>query len=164
MTISKSSFSCYITEILYNQRILKLENLQQQTSMDKDGRLRTLHPSIRPCGQRTEIWAQTVHLEFGRRAKIIIWRWTNGPIFFTMDRPSDGRIRTLDQDNNFKEDDRTNFWSWTVDLDDWAVYWLHGRIRTTDNKHFHQMTGVYKIIFETSGLQILILDFQSMLL
>ena len=81
MTISKSSFSCYITEILYNQRILKLENLQQQTSMDKDGRLRTLHPSIRPCGQRTETWAQTVHLEFGRRAKIIILRRTTGQIF-----------------------------------------------------------------------------------
>ena len=41
MAISKSSFSSFSTEILYNQRTLKLEHLQQQTSMDKDGRLWT---------------------------------------------------------------------------------------------------------------------------
>ena len=47
-----------------------------QAYTDEDGRLRTVHPSICLCGQRTEIWAQTVH----------------------------GQIRTLDQDNNFKAD------------------------------------------------------------
>ena len=41
---------------------------QAQASKDEDGRLRTVHPSIRPCDQRSKIWARTVHLtdEFGR--------------------------------------------------------------------------------------------------
>ena len=45
-----------------------------QASTDEDGRLRTVYPSIRPCGQWTEIWAQTDHLmdKFGRWTKIII--------------------------------------------------------------------------------------------
>ena len=33
-----------------------------RASTDEDGRLRTVHPSICPCGQRTEILDQTVHL------------------------------------------------------------------------------------------------------
>ena len=99
-----------------------------QASTDEDGRLRTVYPSIRPCGQWTEIWAQADHLmdKFGRWTKIIIWRWTNGPFFFTMDRPPHGRIRTMDQDNNFE-------------VDQWPDFWLHGRVRTTDDKHFYQM-------------------------
>ena len=54
-----------------------------QASTDEDGRLRTVHSSMRPCGQHTKIWAQTVHLmdKFGRWTKIIILRSTNGRIF-----------------------------------------------------------------------------------
>ena len=39
--------------------------------------------STRPCGQRTKIYASTVHLmdEFGSWTKIIILRWTTGRIF-----------------------------------------------------------------------------------
>ena len=45
---------------------------------DEDGRLRTVHLSIRPCGRRTKILAQTVHLMdgFGRRTTKIFHRWT----------------------------------------------------------------------------------------
>ena len=55
----------------------------EQASSDADNRPRTVHPSIRPCGQRTEILAQTVHLmdRFGQRTEIIILRWTSGRIF-----------------------------------------------------------------------------------
>ena len=55
----------------------------KQASTDEDSRLRTVYPSIHPCGQQTEIWAQTVHLmdEFGRWIKIIILRWMGGRIF-----------------------------------------------------------------------------------
>ena len=55
-------------------------------------------PSTRPCGQRTKIWAQTVHLmdKFGRWTKIIILKWTSGRIFdhgpFTSWTESDDRL------------------------------------------------------------------------
>ena len=45
-----------------------------------------------------------------------------------MDRPPHGRIRTMDQENNFEVDHMTDFR-------------LHGRVRTTDDKHFYQMDG-----------------------
>ena len=56
---------------------------QGQASTDEDGRLRTVHTFIRPCEQRTENWAQNVHLmdKFGRWTKIIIWWWRSGRIF-----------------------------------------------------------------------------------
>jgi len=40
--------------------------------------------AVRPCGQRTKIWAQTVHLmdRFGRETQILILRWTSGRIFY----------------------------------------------------------------------------------
>ena len=52
--------------------------------------------------------------KFERWTKIIIWRWTNGPIFFTMDHPPHGRIRTLDQEYHFEVDELTDFWRLTV--------------------------------------------------
>ena len=54
-----------------------------QASSDEDDRLRTVHPSTCPCGQRTKILGS--------------------------DRPSHGQIRTTDQDNNFEMDEWTDF-------------------------------------------------------
>ena len=64
--------------------MILLSCYSDQAYTDGDDRLRTVHPSIRPRGQRTKIWAQTVHLkdEFGRRTikNLKIWRevdrWT----------------------------------------------------------------------------------------
>ena len=63
--------------------MILLSCYSDQAYTDGDDRLRTVHPSIRPRGQRTKIWAQTVHLmdEFGRWTKIFILRWTSGRIF-----------------------------------------------------------------------------------
>ena len=44
------------------QSHFRSRSVQYQASTDEDGRLRTVHLSICPCGQRTEILAQTVHL------------------------------------------------------------------------------------------------------
>ena len=80
-----------------------------QASTDED-RLRTVQPPLRPCGQRTGIWAQTVHLmdKFGRWTKIIIWRWRifdhepSTSLTEKDDRPwlfvLDGRRWTVDED------------------------------------------------------------------
>ena len=54
-----------------------------QASSDEDDRLRTVHPSTCPCGQRTKILGSN--------------------------RPSHGQIRTTDQDNNFEMDEWTDF-------------------------------------------------------
>ena len=77
------SLPCAIHKALYNKTI-ECEDLGSgQASTDEDDRLRTVNPSIRPCGQRTEILAQTVHLMdgFEQRTEIIILRWTSGRIF-----------------------------------------------------------------------------------
>ena len=57
-----------------------LLGLHYQVFTDEGGRLRTVHPSI----------------------------WTTDQNLGS-DRPSHGQIRTLDQDNNSKVDERTNF-------------------------------------------------------
>ena len=87
---------------------------QAQASTDEDGRLRAVHPSIRPCGQRTKIWARTVHLmdKFGRWTKIFfkVDEWTDflyrGPS--TSWSMSHGRIRTIDHDNLWQVEGRTD--------------------------------------------------------
>ena len=56
---------------------------QGQASTDEDGRLRTVHTFIRPCEQRTENWAQNVHLM--------------------------EKIRTLDQDYHLVVEEWTDF-------------------------------------------------------
>ena len=78
----------------------KLSRGQNQASSDEDDRLRTVHPSTCPCGQRTKILGS--------------------------DRPSHGQIRTTDQDNNFEMDEWTDFWPWTVHLMDGLgrILWL----------------------------------------
>ena len=48
--------------------MILLSCYSDQAYTDGDDRLRTVHPSIRRCGQRTKIWALTVHLidKFGQ--------------------------------------------------------------------------------------------------
>ena len=106
----------------------------KQASADEDGRLRTVHPSIRPCGQRTKIWAQPVHLmdKFGRWTKIIILKWTSGRIFYH--GPSTSWTESDDRP-------RLSFWGGRVDGFLTMDRPLHGRIRTTDDRNFHLMDG-----------------------
>ena len=46
--------------------------------------------------------------------------------------PPNGRYRIIDLDNHFE-------------VDDWTDFWLHERIRRTDDKHFHLMDGVGRV-------------------
>ena len=59
---------------------------------------------------------------------VISHRWTEVDGRTKTDRPPHGRIRTMDQENNFEVDHMTDFR-------------LHGRVRTTDDKHFYHMDG-----------------------
>ena len=130
-----------------------------QAFADEDGRLRTsTRPSVH-VDSRPKFWPRPsiswtnsddgprLSFEGGRMDRI-----------FTMDRPPHGRIRTPDQDNNFKVDERTNFLSWTVHLMDGIgretkiiiLRWTSARIfadgpstlwTDSDDKNFHQMDG-----------------------
>ena len=65
------------------------QNTPNQASSDEDGRLRTVNPSTCPCGTDQNL---------------------------SLDRPSQGQIRTLDQDNYFEMDEWTDFRIWTIKI------------------------------------------------
>ena len=89
-----------------------------QASSDEDGRLRTVHPSTCPCGQRTKNWAVHLMDRFEHWTKIIVWRWTSGRIFD--DRPStpwtdldDGPLKYENVDGGGQVDRQTKIRPWT---------------------------------------------------
>ena len=102
-------------------------------------------PSNRPCWQRTENWAQTIHLmdKLGRWTKIIIWRWTSGRVF------DHGRYRKTDYDNLLQVDGGERSDGWTVHLIDefrpW-LFFLDGRSWTVDEERprIHLMDGFFE--------------------
>ena len=82
-----------------------------QASPNKDGRPRTVHPSIHPCLQRTKILATTVHL------KIFMLRWTS--------------VRICDDGPST---------SWT-DSDDGLQWFIMSVWKSTDRWTVHLMDG-----------------------
>ena len=85
----------------------------KRASTDEDGRLRTVNPSIRPYGQRTKIWAQTVPLmdEFGRQTMIICPRWTE---------VDGGRRQTVHVMDGFRRRTIKNIKKMWTEVDGWT--------------------------------------------
>ena len=79
----KRNLKVYSESRVYPPYFLKAKSGSVQASLDEDDRLRTVHLSTYPCGQRTKILGS--------------------------DRPSRGLIRTTDHDNNFEMDEWTDF-------------------------------------------------------